>query len=220
MALTMAMMLAAVTVTGCTASNQKAQAAQTEAVETEDVQEENMEKKLTEAMESQVFNKTGEGSDTGKDETVYVISDAAGTAQQVIVSEWLKNSEGRDTIEDITDLKNIENVKGNETWTEGTDGKITWQADGNDIYYQGTSDKELPVRVKLTYYLDGKKINDHFYTGQQVPISLGYFDFPEKLTVKVNALKSDEQVYIEKWPELTNGKACSLNDVSVTEEYR
>ena len=72
----------------------------------------------------------------------------------------------------------------------------------------------------MEIYLDGKKINDHFYTGQQVPISLGYFDFPEKLTVKVNALKSDEQVYIEKWPELTNGKACSLNDVSVTEEYR
>ncbi len=37
--------------------------------------------------------------------------------------------------------------------------KLTWQADGSDIYYQGTTDKELPVTVKLTYYLDGKEIS-------------------------------------------------------------
>lgn len=72
----------------------------------------------------------------------------------------------------------------------------------------------------LEVYLDGKKINDHFYTGQQVPISLGYFDFPEKLTVKVNALYADTKVFIEKWPELSDGRACSLNGVSVSEEYR
>ncbi|MCM1303372.1 MAG: beta-galactosidase [Lachnospiraceae bacterium] len=68
--------------------------------------------------------------------------------------------------------------------------------------------------------LDGKKINDHYYTGQKVPVSLGYFDFPEKLEIVVNVLKKDDRVFIEKWPELKDGKACSLNRVQVTEEYR
>lgn len=72
----------------------------------------------------------------------------------------------------------------------------------------------------MEIYLDGKKINDHFYTGQKVPVSLGYFDFPEKLEVVVNVLKKDDWVYIEKWPELKDGKACGLNGVEVTEEYR
>lgn len=93
-------------------------------------------------------------------------------------------------------------------------GKTTRQ-DGRDILlwleYAGFG---------MEIYLGEKKINDHFYTGQQVPVSLGYFDFPEKLTVKVNALYADTKVFIEKWPELTDGRACSLNDVTVTEEYR
>lgn len=72
----------------------------------------------------------------------------------------------------------------------------------------------------MEIYLGEQKINDHFYTGQQVPISLGYFDFPEKLTVLVKALKPDDRVYIEKWPELTDGRACCLNEVTVVEEYR
>lgn len=72
----------------------------------------------------------------------------------------------------------------------------------------------------MDVFAAGRKINDHFYTGQQVPISLGYFGFPEKLTVKVKALHEGEKVFIEKWPELVNGKACSLNAVSVTEEIR
>ena len=36
---------------------------------------------------------------------------------------------------------------------------LTWDTNGADIYYQGTTEKELPVSVKLTYYLDGKKIS-------------------------------------------------------------
>lgn len=42
---------------------------------------------------------------------------------------------------------------------QGADGALTWQADGNDIYYQGTTDKELPIDMKMTYYLDGKEIS-------------------------------------------------------------
>ncbi|MCM1542328.1 MAG: beta-galactosidase [Blautia sp.] len=72
----------------------------------------------------------------------------------------------------------------------------------------------------MEIYLDGKKINDHYYTGQEVLISLGYFDFPEKLEIVVNALKKDDRVFLEKWPEFKDGKACSLNRAEITEEYR
>lgn len=72
----------------------------------------------------------------------------------------------------------------------------------------------------MEIYLGEEKINDHFYTGQKVPVSLGYFGFPEKLRVVVNTLKEDDWVFIENWPELEDGKACSLNRVEVSEEYR
>ena len=72
----------------------------------------------------------------------------------------------------------------------------------------------------MEIYLGEEKINDHFYTGQRVPISLGYFGFPEKLRIVVNALKKDDWVFIEQWPELTDGKACSLDRAEISEEYR
>lgn len=72
----------------------------------------------------------------------------------------------------------------------------------------------------MDIYCRDNKINDHFYTGQLVPISLKYFDFPQKLTVKINALRKDDWVYIEKWPPLVAGRACRLNEVAVTEEYQ
>ena len=72
----------------------------------------------------------------------------------------------------------------------------------------------------MEIFLDGEKINDHFYTGQRVPVSLGYFGFPDKLAVVVHTLKKDDWVFIEEWPELQDGKACSLGQVKITEEYR
>ena len=81
--------------------------------------------------------------------------------------------------------------------------------------------------LRLTYagesmeiFVDGQKINDHFYTGQEVPISLGYFGYPEKLTVVIAALRENDPVFIEAWPALQEGKACSLIEVEVVEEYR
>lgn len=68
--------------------------------------------------------------------------------------------------------------------------------------------------------IDGEKINDHFYTGQKVPISLGYFDFPEKLTLRIKALYQDTPVFIEKWPQLQDGRACRLEAMELQEEYR
>ena len=113
-----------------------------------------------------------ENADAEKEETVYVVADPDGTPNEVIVSDWLKNHAGADTIEDVSDLKDIENVKGDETFTQGTDGTLTWQADGKDIYYQGKTDRELPVDMKMTYYLDGEEIAPEDLAGKSGKVTI------------------------------------------------
>ena len=104
-----------------------------------------------------LIDSTGHSDKAGKEETVYVISDANGNPKQTIVSAWLKNADGSDTIADKTDLTDIENTKGDEDYTQGSDGDITWNAAGNDIYYRGNSNKETPISVNVKYELDGKE---------------------------------------------------------------
>lgn len=99
-------------------------------------------------------------SDTkGKQETVYVIADAEGNPNETIVSEWLKNPDGADTLEDVSYLTRIVNIKGEETYTEGAGGHIRWAANGSDIYYQGATDKELPVTTSISYKMNGKTVS-------------------------------------------------------------
>lgn len=94
-----------------------------------------------------------------KEQTVYVNADENGNSQDVIVSNWLKNQGNEQELTDKTNLTDIQNVKGDEMFEQKNDGTIVWNADGEDIYYQGKTQEELPVSVKLTYYLDGKEIS-------------------------------------------------------------
>ena len=129
-----------------------------------------------------------------KEETVYVNTTAGGEVTDVTVSDWLKNSgsvSGNLTDESI--LKEIKNVKGDETFTENGD-QLTWNTAGEDIYYQGTTDKELPVSVKLTYFLDGKEVKPDELKGKSghLKIQVQYTN-NEKKTVTVDG--KEEEVY-------------------------
>lgn len=73
--------------------------------------------------------------------------------------------------------------------------------------------------MKMDIFIGEEKINDHFYTGQEVPVSMRYFDFPEKLKVVIDVLHEGEKVFLETWPEMQDGKACELYGVRVQEEY-
>ena len=97
-------------------------------------------------------------SSAGKTETVYIIKNADGENSETIVSEWLKNPDGKASLSDVSELKDIEVVKGNATYTDMGGGKIEWNTDGSDVYYRGSTDKELPVDVELSYKLDGKEV--------------------------------------------------------------
>ena len=130
--------------------------------------------------------------DVYKEETVYVNADATGNSDEVTVSDWLKNSgsvSGNLTDESI--LKEIKNVKGDETFTENGD-QLTWNTAGEDIYYQGTTDKELPVSVKLTYFLDGKEVKPDELKGKSghLKIQVQYTN-NEKKTVTVDGQEED-----------------------------
>lgn len=80
------------------------------------------------AVGTSVFALTGEGkegedenqettinasaeAETSKDETVYVLAGADGTVQKIIVSDWIKNAMAADSLEDKTELSDIENIK-------------------------------------------------------------------------------------------------------------
>lgn len=109
-----------------------------------------------------------------KEETVYVKADAEGNTQTVIVSDWLKNKKKSKEIKDASDLTDIENVKGDETYQKGKKSSITWNSNGNDIYYQGKTDKELPVSMQVTYYLDGKEISPKQLVGKSGKVKVRY----------------------------------------------
>ena len=104
-----------------------------------------------------------------KEETVYVNADATGKENQITVSDWLKNAGTEAVVKDQSVLEGIKNVKGEETF-EHADDNVTWQTDGKDIYYQGTSQKELPVSVKFTYFVDGAEIEPDKFNGQGGPL--------------------------------------------------
>lgn len=139
-------------------------------------------------------NSDAEESMDGKEETVYLISDANGNVTNTIVSSWLKNGSASARIEDMTTLSEIENVKGDETFTQDGE-KITWQADGEDIYYRGTTTKEMPISQQLTYYLDGNEISPEELAGKSGRVTIR-FDYTNHEKVMADINGKQEEIYV------------------------
>ena len=130
----------------------------------------------------------------GKDENVYLISDATGSVYDTIVTDHLINKNQSATLEDQSNLTDIKNVKGSEEFSQNGE-KLTWQADGADIYYQGKTDSEAPVSLKVTYYLDGNEISPEDLAGKsgKVKIRLDYTS-NETVTKEVNGKENPEKL--------------------------
>lgn len=183
------------------------------------------EETLTDTLNSQFSSSNT--SDVDKEETVYVFTDANGNTDHILVSDWLKNKTGAKTIEDSSDLKDIENVKGDETF-DGSGDKITWNADGSDIYYQGTSTKQSPVSIKLTYYLDDKEVTPEEIAGKSGKVKIR-FDYTNNETQEVEVNGKTETIHVPfvvlsglvlsndnfKNIEVTNGKLISEGNNSI-----
>lgn len=116
----------------------------------------------------------GEGTGYGtKEETVYVTTSADGTVENILVSEWLKNTEGYATLKDVTNLTDIVNVKGNEEFTTNN-GEISFETNGNDVYYQGSLDAsaKLPVSMNITYMIDDTKVDAEDIVGKSGKLTM------------------------------------------------
>lgn len=130
-----------------------------------------------------------------KEETVYVIANADGSPQKLIVSDWLKNAMGSETIEDSTELTNIVNVKGDESFKQKEGSLGVWDAAGNDIYYQGNIEKELPVDMKVTYHLNGKAVSPDALAGQSGKVTIR-FDYTNRQKEAVMVGEKKEELYV------------------------
>ena len=93
--------LACSTMTGCGLFNKNEDTANAQDITEENPEAEN----LVETMTQAAFTGNRENADSGKEETVYVMTDANGAVDEVVVSNWLKNANGDKTITDKTNLR-------------------------------------------------------------------------------------------------------------------
>lgn len=104
--------------------------------------------------EASISDKKSASDASGKEEVIYIMTDATGTVDSVnVVNIWGKG--------DVTDYGNYSNVKmltSTDALTQSND-KITFSTNQDKVYYQGTMDNvEIPWKISVTYQLDGKDI--------------------------------------------------------------
>ena len=97
-----------------------------------------------------------------KEETVYINVTPDGEVKKVSVTDRLHTDMPQVRIEDKTNLEDIRDVK---TFTEPVrDGeRLYWDMDSTDLYYSGTSSDLPPMKISVSYTLDGKEIKANFY---------------------------------------------------------
>ena len=91
-----------------------------------------------------------------KSESVYVFANADGSVENTVVTNWLKNTTKATRLHDVSSLSDIQNTEGGESF-DANGQSLVWDAQGNDIYYQGNTDKAVPVKLRVTYWLDGQE---------------------------------------------------------------
>ena len=126
-----------------------------------------------------------------KDETVYVISDAAGDVQDVIVNDWIKNTAQAETLPDVSSLQDIELLAENESFTEKDSGIIEWDTGGEDVYYQGKTQEALPVTIQVKYFLDGEEMSPEEIAGKSGEVTIRYeYSNELKKELEIDGVKS------------------------------
>ena len=119
-----------------------------------------------------------------KSETVYVNMDNSGDVKDITVTDWLHTDKGQVKVSDTSSLKNITNVKSN-IKPVSENGGITWHMDTTDLYYSGKSNKELPVKINIKYFLDGKEMSAKKISGKSGKVEI-------KISVENNLYKTEK----------------------------
>lgn len=145
----LAFVLAAATLlVGCSSEDEDEEDGETASSQVEDSEED-------EEDEAESF--VAHGSTYGKSETVVASTDFEGQLTGITVSEWIKNPNGLESIEDVSALQSI--ISDDEDVTYTQDGStIIWQTNGEDVSYTGITDQDLPFEIEYSFTLDGEEV--------------------------------------------------------------
>jgi putative membrane protein len=130
-----------------------------------------------------------------KNETVYVLAEADGTVKQIIVSDWIENSAGADTISDTTSLSDIAVTKGETTYVMNSDDLCLWNANGEDVHYQGAGTTALPVNLSVSFRLDGEPISAEELAGKSGRVTIR-FDYENQQSEWVEIDGKQTKMYV------------------------
>lgn len=179
-----------------------------------------------------VSTNTGSQLLEDKNETVYAKANARGTVREVTVEAALKQEKGSSEIQDISDLTGIKNTKGDENYRIESGNKIFWENRGEDIYYKGTSSKELPIEMKISYYLDGRQVLPEELAGKSGRVKIRFdYENHSSLTIQtegeevitpvpfmvMSAVILPGEVFSNI--EIVNGKQLTLEGQSIAVGY-
>lgn len=130
-----------------------------------------------------------------KEETVYVIAGREGSVKKIIVSDWIRNTAGKTGVEDVSELSDISLLKEGESFTMGGGNTRVWDTTNDDIYYQGNIEKELPVDMKVSYFLDGSPITPEELIGKSGRVTIRY-EYKNNTSVTKEIDGKQETLYV------------------------
>ena len=159
-----------------------------------------------------------------KEETVSVKADANGKPYRVTVEASLSGYAKGKQIKDRSALKDIRNISGEETFTAGTNDTLTWESRGEEIRYKGEADAaELPVGIRITYYLDGRETVPEQMAGKSGKVRIR-FEYENKTVgedyvpfVFLTAVFLPEEVFTEI--EVEHGSLTRMEDIRTVIGY-
>lgn len=100
-----------------------------------------------------------------KAETVHVQLDGSGQVSSIRVEDLLANDGDAQQIADRSTLADITAGDEKQTFAQGSNDALTWTTNGNAVSYEGMSEADPPVKMTLTYTLDGKQVNPNALAG-------------------------------------------------------
>lgn len=154
--------------------------------------------------------------ETDKVEMVYVSGDAYGEIKNIEVETTLKAKEDGE-LKDVNVLNNVINTSGDEDH-DVKDDTLVFENHGSDITYKGNINKDLPVNVKLTYYLDDKEVmvEDLAHKSGHLKIVVDYVN-----NTKVPFLCLTTMMLSDRFSnvKVENGKLLSLGDTKMAVLY-
>ena len=162
---------------------------------------------------------------TGKSETVSVRTQADGTVEDVRVAAELTNDDGQEVLLDRSSLADI-SCTGEDFAFERDGEDLYWETDGEDVSYQGTGRKEdLPFAIRVSYTLDGKKVDPERLAGASGHVVIRYdydnltVDEGEAPTpfVALTALVLDDDTFSDV--RVANGRVLDMGDTTMVMGY-